>query len=1004
MTNIVGIPSTRVSEMFIRERLMQQIQYVQRELFRVQTQLSTGLEFQLPGESPIAAMRILSLQRLLERKEQVQTNLSTNQSYLSTSDVALSQISSAVAEARGIALEMVGTIPTEQQRASAVMQVRGITEQLLDAGNQRFRGRYLFAGSTTQVRPFVQLNDGTIEYLGNEVDLRTYADIDLLFETNVNGAEVFGAVSEVVRGSVDLNPSLTYETRLSDLRGGDGITPGSIMISDGDPSHTTIVDLSGAETIGDVARLIRANSPGGREMHVEITPNSLVIRLESDPTIDLSIREVGAGTTARELGIFTEVGVGNNPIYGEDLDPVLRRGTLLTDIVGVRARAAIWLPGSDNDILLEADTAGEAYNDVTIRFVDDPAVTVGNEIVVYDPVAKTIEVRIDETHTQAHDVVTAINSAHDLGVLPFTARLDPLDEQLGGAGLVPATAPGEVAGTTAWGSGTELDQTSGLQIRNGAESYVIDISTAETVEDLLNILSGSEAGVIASINEDGNGIDVRSRRSGADFAIGENGGTTATQLGLRTFSLQTRLEDLNFGVGVDTYEGGGNRAEALLDFNGDDNDLIIRARNPGAEWNDFVVELVDSGGPPGSESVVYDPANKRITINIVPGSTTAHDVVTMVSTTPGLADDFEIAIAPTEPSGSQGYGLVAVKSESTSGGYAAGAEFRITRADGVMFEVDISSAETIGDVIDLINNHPDNLASGVPLVAQLTEYGNGIELVDNSAGTGKLTVTRNAGSLAAIQLGLVENEQDESGPTDSGTVASAVLSSAGADNDLIFRGLATGTGDNGVQVIFQDTGMGPGSEYFVYDPVAGTLTFGIVPGVTTANDIIALFNADPLAPSRFAVDLQPIDEGTPNSGTGTVEVQTATLAGGEPQKLIGRDVHLQETRGLFTALLRLEQGLEDNDLATIQRAVDLIDEYMLQMNFVRAELGARQQALDILQARLDAEHIQLREILANEHEADLAEVVSNLATKQVALEAAIKAAAEIFSLTLLDYL
>ncbi len=1004
MTNIVGIPSTRVSEMFIRERLLQQIQYVQRELFRVQTQLSTGYQFQLPGESPIAAMRILSLQRLLERKEQVQTNLSTNQSYLSTSDVALSQISGAVAEARGVALEMVGTIPTEQQRATAVLQIRGITEQLLDAGNQQFRGRYLFAGSTTRVRPFVQLDNGVIEYRGNEIDLRSYADIDLLFETNVNGADVFGAVSEVVRGTADLNPTLSYETRLSDLRGGEGITPGSIMISDGNPANTSIVDLSSAETIGDVATLIRNNAPGGRQIHVEITPNSLVIQLESDPTVNLSIREVGEGTTAHELGIFTEVGVGNNPVYGEDLQPVVRLGTALTDVIGARARAAIWLDGSDNDIILEADTAGDAYNDVTIRFVDDPAVTVGNEVVLYDPVAKTIEVRIDENHTQAHDVVTAINNAHDLGVLPFTARIDPLDDQLGGAGLVPATPPGDVAGTTAWGSGTELDQDSGLQIRNGPDTYVIDISSAETIEDLLNSLNGSAAGVVASINEDATGIDVRSRRSGADFAIGENGGLTATQLGLRTFTRDTRLEDLNFGLGVDDYDGGGNRAEALLDFNGSDNDVIFRARNTGAEWNDFVVELVDSGGPPGSESVVYDPAGKRITVNIVPGSTTAADVVDLASTTPGLADDFEISIAPTEPAESRGTGLVSVKTETTSGGYAAGAEFRITRADGVMFEVDIAGATTIGDVIDSINNHPDNLASGVPLVAQLSEYGNGIELIDNSQGGGTLTVTRNDGCLAAIQLGLVEDDQTDNQATDPGGYAEAVVPSAGANNDLVFRSLQTGTADNGVQVIFQDTGMGPGSEYFTYDPVAETLTFGIVPGSTTANDIIALFQADPLAPSRFSVELQPTDEGAPNSGTGPVQVLTAALSGGQPQRLTGRDVHLQETQGLFTALLRLQQGLQDNDMATVQRAVDLIDEYMLQMNFVRAELGARQQALDILKARLDEEHVQLREILANEHEADMTEVVSNLAAKQVALEAAIKASAEIFSLTLLDYL
>jgi len=43
---------------------------------------------------------------------------------------------------------------------------------------------------------------------------------------------------------------------------------------------------------------------------------------------------------------------------------------------------------------------------------------------------------------------------------------------------------------------------------------------------------------------------VRSRISGADFMIGENGGTTATQLGLRTYTADTQLAELNRGLGV----------------------------------------------------------------------------------------------------------------------------------------------------------------------------------------------------------------------------------------------------------------------------------------------------------------------------------------------------------------------------------------------------------------------------------------------------------------------
>jgi flagellar hook-associated protein 3 FlgL len=143
-------------------------------------------------------------------------------------------------------------------------------------------------------------------------------------------------------------------------------------------------------------------------------------------------------------------------------------------------------------------------------------------------------------------VVDAINAT---GV--FTARLDDkLDDQNDGTGFVELST----TATTAGGSGEDLDRASGLRIVNGDQTHILDISSAETIEELLNILNGSSAAVLATINEAGNGIDIRSRSSGTDFMIGENGGTTASQLGIRTLTGDTLLADLNYGQGVEWHD------------------------------------------------------------------------------------------------------------------------------------------------------------------------------------------------------------------------------------------------------------------------------------------------------------------------------------------------------------------------------------------------------------------------------------------------------------------
>jgi flagellar hook-associated protein 3 FlgL len=741
MGSVVGIPSTRVSDLFIRQRVVSQMLSDQLDLFRIQTQLSTGHRIQMPSEDPGAALRIISLQRLLERKEQVQTNLRTNQSYLTATDTALSTVSSLLAEARGVALGAVGTTVTDAQREAAAQQIQSTLGQLVDVGNQKFRDRYLFAGAGTATRPFEITGSNLVRYLGDEGKLSSYSDIDALFYTNYHGSEVFGAISQPVLGTADLNPILTSNTRLADLRAGQGITRGSLAISDG--STTSIIDLSSAKTIGDVAALIGAGA-GAITLSVAVTPTGL--RIDGTPAAPLTIREVAGGTTARELGIYTTT--PTDTIVGSDLDPILRLTTPLADI-------------------------------------------------------------------------------------------------LGGA----------------------FDKQSGLQILNGGETHVLSFADAETVEDVLNTLNASDAGVLAEINQDATGINVRSRLSGADFAIGENGGTTATQLGLRTFTTQTRLDDLNFGRGVEDCPG---------------------------------------------------------------------------------------------------------------------TDFTITRSDGGAIDVDVSGLETIGEVLDQINT-----LSGGTLQARLAAYGNGIELVDQTSGSGTLTVSRVFPSTAATGLGLIPQGQESSSASSPGATATAAMVSAGPNNDLIFSSLAAGTELNGVTVVFQDTGV----EAVNYDPVARTLTF----------DIIALLAGDPAAGALFTASLDPAD-GAPNDGTGFVQDGlTASLSGGS-QILTGSDVNPLETEGVFTALSRLYAALKANDVLEVQRAIDLLDRETVNFNFTRAELGAQQQGLENVGQRLESENVDLQAALSQDLDSDIAETISNLTARQTAFEAAMKSTAAIFQMTLLDYL
>jgi flagellar hook-associated protein 3 FlgL len=172
----------------------------------------------MPGRSPA--------------KAQAKVNLNTTQSYLDASDNSLGHVSQMLNEAKATALGVANLAISEPARETALAEIRRTIEQLVNVGNQQFRGRYLFTGSRTTDIPY-ELVDQQVVYRGNERELQSFVDLDLAYASNIPGSEVFGSFSPEVHGTVDLNPLLSAATRLADLQGGEGVVPTSIAVSDG---------------------------------------------------------------------------------------------------------------------------------------------------------------------------------------------------------------------------------------------------------------------------------------------------------------------------------------------------------------------------------------------------------------------------------------------------------------------------------------------------------------------------------------------------------------------------------------------------------------------------------------------------------------------------------------------------------------------------------------------------------------------------------------------------
>lgn len=995
--SIGSVTSNRVSDSYASQQLLTQLEADEKQLTNLQEQISTGDQLLLPSDDPNDAMQGLEAQSLLQQKTTAGTNLTDVQSSLNSAESVLGQVSTLLSNIQSTAMAAISTSATDtsETEQDAVDEVNSSLQQLISLANQQFNGQYLFAGSDVNTVPFVSTSAGVL-YQGNDETMQTYSDISSLMNTNVPGSQVFGAVSEPVGASANLSPTLTYSTPLSQLNGGEGIPSGSIIISDGMNSST--VNLSSATTIGDVAQLIEENPPAGDTVTARVTSTGLSIQLNAPSGGNLSIEEVGGGHVAASLGILDTNGTGTS-VVGSNLNPTVTLTTPLANLLGTRASGVIQEPGSDSNILIQANSNGTQYNGTTVNIVNSadlqagagitngtatatysangqPAVAAltlagaNNDLILtanqsgtqyngvsvnivdggnmgntaqasYDASSKTLTLTIDgsnQTSTQAlinaidadgtftasldssaepndgsgvvetssvgddrantnntggnantlfvyvqngvttaNQVISAINAQGT-----FTASLDPAQLNSNGNGPIydsqtPGVSPTQLSG----GSGQNLDQTSGFQITNGGQTYDINISSDKTVQDLINTINSSDAGVQAQINSAGTGIQISSVLSGSQMTIGENGGDTATQLGIRTFSASTPLSELNGGQGIDT------------------------------------------------------------------------------STSPA---------------------------------------FVIQRTDGTSISVDLSGAQTIGDVINAINNNATNLASGVPVVASLAADGNGIVLTDDDPnGTQPLTVTGGTSADIAQQLGLIPSTANSSTAT-AATQASASVSFSGSDS-LVFTANAAGTSSNGATVDFVNTGGGPSVSY---DASTQTLTINADPSTTTLSQIQSLVNSDPTASQYFTVSL---GSGASGADTlGTLPSSAATLSGGQPATLVGSDTNPIEVQGVFSAVVQLANALQTGDTAGVESAVGLLQTSSNNLSTTQAEIGVQLQDIESLQSQQQNDTVQLQTVQSNDLDVNMTQAISQLLSLQTSYQASLQIAGMTSKLSLLNYL
>lgn len=380
--------------------------------------------------------------------------------------------------------------------------------------------------------------------------------------------------------------------------------------------------------------------------------------------------------------------------------------------------------------------------------------------------------------------------------------------------------------------------------RNGA-SAVIDLRYASTVDDILTAIN-SDTSIDVTAGTSGDTLTLTDTSGGSGNLVVQEvaGKTTAASLGLSginvasnsatgadVFSLytDTKLSSLNGGNGVQIRSEGIN--DLTLTFRDESAALEIDLADSTTLGD--VIDKLNAADPARLSAAIASDGNGIELTDLTAGAGT-FSVASLDSGT--AAEDLGI-VASTTGSTISGNRVVSglrdalLSNLNGSQGLGTLGQVDLTNRDGTLFNIDLSAAETLGDVVNAINTQ----TTGV--TAAINSQRNGIVVTDTTGGSASnLIIANGDAENSADALGITLNDAVTS--VNGGTLNRQVISEA-----TLLADLNNGDGVGSADIRITDS-SGSATAIDLNDTASPALTVGDVVQKINASgaDVIARIN------------------------------------------------------------------------------------------------------------------------------------------------------------------
>lgn len=373
-----------------------------------------------------------------------------------------------------------------------------------------------------------------------------------------------------------------------------------------------------------------------------------------------------------------------------------------------------------------------------------------------------------------------------------------------------------------------------FRITDGSgNSAVIDTSDDVDLDDVVTQINTAQGiSVHALVSDGGLVLTDTSGKNVDELSVQDlSGGTAAADLGIagtatdgvltgktiNYISASTALSQLNDGNGITTTTAGQNDFTVTTADGSTINVSLSGAKTVG----DLLNDINTAGGSKLTASIDSAGTGIQLTDNTTGSSTfsVTADNGSQAAAELGLTSAASGNVISGRPVIA---GLDSVLTSSLFGGSGLSlGTINITDRDNHGGAINLSSATSVSDIINLINNN----TQGADVTASLNASGSGIQITDNSGGTGNLVIS-NGSADTASELGIAGTF----------TTATQTVTGANLQHQYVSANTLLSTYDGGSGV---DLG-----EFQINNSIGGSSTIDLSQGTfNTVGDVIQAINA-----------------------------------------------------------------------------------------------------------------------------------------------------------------